>query len=86
MSNRDTLESSRKSGYTCDLEITYYNTSRVPISRITLYNCLLTDATPAEDGTNDPSSTSDIQLTLKYEHFKREYLNNNLSTTPTTND
>lgn len=75
MADRDTLESSRKSSYCCDIKITYFNTTRVPISEITLYNCMLTDATPAEDGTNEASSTSDIQMTLKYEHFKRVYLN-----------
>lgn len=81
IANRETLASNRKSTYCCDIEITYFNTSRVPISRITLYNCLLTDASPNEDGTNDPSSTSDISMSLRYEHFKREYLNNNLSLT-----
>jgi hypothetical protein len=35
---------------------------------------MLTDAAPSEDGTNEPASTSDISVTLKYEHFKRTYL------------
>lgn len=75
MADRDTLKGNRKETYCCDIKITYFNTSRIPISEITLYNCMLTDATPAEDGTNEPSSTSDIQMTLKYEHFRRQYLN-----------
>jgi hypothetical protein len=75
MADRETLKGNRKSTYTCDLEITYFNTSRVPLSKITLYNCILSDATPSEDGTNDPNSTSEISMSLKYEHFKRDYLN-----------
>lgn len=75
MSDRNTLASNRKSTYVCDLEITYFNTSRVPISKITLYNCVLSNASPAEDGTAEASLSSDIQLSLNYEHFERKYLN-----------
>lgn len=74
MADRDTLKGSRKSDYCCELKINYYNTSRNLISTVTLYNCMLTDAAPSEDGTNEPASTSDISVTLKYEHFKRTYL------------
>jgi hypothetical protein len=73
MSHRDTLKGARKSDYCCEIKINYYNTSRKLISSLILYNCMLTDASPAEDGTNEPSSTSDISLTLRYEHFTREY-------------
>jgi hypothetical protein len=75
MANRDNQLANRKETYCCDIKITYYNTSRVPISEIILYNCMLTDASPMEDGTNDPSSSSDISMSLKYEHFERNYMN-----------
>lgn len=75
MANRDTQKGNRKETYTCDIKITYYNTSRVELYELILYNCMLTDASPMEDGTNDSSSTSDIQMTLAYEHFERNYFN-----------
>jgi hypothetical protein len=81
MADRDTLEGNRKSTYCCDIKITYFNTSRIPIQEITLYNCMLTDASPMEDATSDPQTTSDISMTLAYEHFKRKYLNG-VSPTP----
>lgn len=75
MADRDTLKGNRKETYTCDIEIMYYNTSRVPLYKLTLYNCMLTDASPMEDGTNEATSTSDITMSLAYEHFERTYLN-----------
>lgn len=75
MSKRENLKGSRKEAYTCDLEIIYYNTSRVPIEKITLYNCILSQGAPMEDGSNESSSSSDITMSLNYEYFERKYLN-----------
>jgi hypothetical protein len=75
INDRETRTGARKEDYVCDIQITYYNTLKVPIKKITLFNCLLQDGTPNEDGTNDPSSSSDISMSLKYEHYKREHKN-----------
>ena len=73
MAHRDTTKGARKGDYCCNIEITYYNTSRNRIASIILYNCMLTDASIMEDGTNDAGSSSDVSLTLKYEHYERTY-------------
>lgn len=73
IANRDTLFGKRKSAYCAELKIKYYNTSRNLLYHLILYNCMLTDATPQESGTNDPASSSDISLSVKYEHFERKY-------------
>jgi hypothetical protein len=52
------------------------NSSRIDVRHLTFYNCIIMDAPLDENGVEaDGTDRSDIQLSLAFEHYEREFLN-----------
>ena len=76
IADRDTKYSFRKEDVVCDCEMFITNSSRIDVRHLTFYNCIIMDAPLDENGVDaDGTDRSDIQLSLAFEHYEREFLN-----------
>jgi len=73
----DKRYSFRKEDLMAQIGITMFNTSRVPIRKLTFYACIIADRGIQENFTGDEGATnlSEVTLNLNFEHHKRELLN-----------
>ena len=76
IADRDTKYSFRKEDLVCDCEMFITNSSRIDVRHLTFYNCVIMDA-PLDENGADSSGTdrADVQLSLAFEHYEREFLN-----------
>jgi hypothetical protein len=76
VADRDTKYSFRKEDLVCDCEMFILNSSRVDVRHLEFYNCSLVDAPLDESGIDaDGSDRSDVQVSMAFEHYSREFLN-----------
>lgn len=76
ISDRDTKYSFRKDDVVSDCELVLTNSSRISVRKLTFYNCLIQDSTIDENGqAEDGTDRSDIQLSMTFEHYVREFTN-----------
>lgn len=76
ISDRNTKYGFRKGDLVADCQMLILNTGRQRVRTITLYNCTIDDASLNENGVEtDGSDRSDIQLSLSFEHYKRDWDN-----------
>lgn len=76
IADRDTKYSFRKDDLVADCEIKFLNSSRIPVRTIKFFNCIITDKTFDENGVaEDGSDRADVQLTMKFEHYQRDFNN-----------
>ena len=76
IADRDTKYSFRKDDLVADCKIEFLNSSRIPVRTITFFNCIITDKTFDENGVaEDGSDRADVQLTMKFEHYQRDFNN-----------
>jgi hypothetical protein len=76
IADRDTKYSFRKEDVVCDCEMFITNSSRIDVRHLTFYNCIIMDAPLDENGVEaDGTDRGDIQLSLSFEHYEREFLN-----------
>lgn len=76
IADRDTKYSFRKADLVADCKIVFTNSSRIAVRTLEFYNCILTDKTIDENGVGeDGSDRSDVQITLKFEHYSRTFNN-----------
>lgn len=76
ISDRDTKYSFRKDDVVADCELILTNSSRISVRKLTFYNCILQDSSIDENGSPDDSTDrADIQLTMNFEHYRREFTN-----------
>lgn len=76
IADRDTKYSFRKDDLVCDIQLFLTNSSRIDVRTLTFYNCIITDGTVDESGSQDSGSDrADINLSLKFEHYAREFNN-----------
>lgn len=74
--DRDTKYSFRKDDLVCDCNMTLLNSGRQPVRTLKFWNCIIEDATLDESGTeSDGSDRSDIQLSMRFEHYSRDFDN-----------
>jgi len=73
-----TRVSFRKEDTTCTSKFTLFNTSRVPVRSIMMFNNQPSNApiTPEKgDSEQDPSGLNTLDLELSFEHYERNFLN-----------
>lgn len=76
ISDRDTKYSFRKDDTVADCELILTNSSRISVRKLTFYNCQIQDSTVDENGqAEDGTDRSDIQLSMTFEHYNREFTN-----------
>lgn len=76
VADRDTKYSFRKEDLVANCELTITNSSRLSVRTLTFFNCIIADKTVDENGVaEDGSDRSDIQLTLQFEHYNRNFNN-----------
>lgn len=76
IADRDTKYSFRKDDLVCDIQLFLTNSSRIDVRTLTFYNCIITDGTVDEQGqTESATDRADINLSLKFEHYSREFNN-----------
>lgn len=76
VADRDTKYSFRKEDLVANCELTITNSSRLSVRTLTFFNCIIADKTVDENGVaEDGSDRSDIQLTLQFEHYNRNFDN-----------
>lgn len=76
IADRDTKFSFRKDDLVCDCKMIYTNSSRINVRTLTFYNCIITDAQIDENGADsDGTDRADIQLSLAFEHYSRDFDN-----------
>lgn len=76
IADRDTKYSFRKDDLVCDIQLYLTNSSRIDVRTLTFYNCVLQDGTLDESGqAEDGTDRSDLQMSLKFEHYEREFNN-----------
>lgn len=76
IADRDTKYSFRKDDLVADCKIQFLNSSRIAVRTIEFFNCIITDKTFDENGVaEDGSDRADVQLTMKFEHFQRDFNN-----------
>ena len=76
IADRDTKYSFRKEDLIAECKLTFLNSSRIAVRTLTFFNCILTDRTFDENGVaEDGTDRADIQMTMKFEHFQREFNN-----------
>lgn len=76
IADRDTKYSFRKDDVVADCELYITNSSRIDVRYLRFYNCIITDATTDESGATDPGTDrADINISMKFEHYTREFKN-----------
>lgn len=76
IADRDTKYSFRKEDLVAECELVFLNSSRIPVRTLKFHNCILTDRTFDENGVaEDGSDRADVQMSMKFEHFEREFNN-----------
>lgn len=76
IADRDTKYSFRKDDLVADCKLELLNSSRIVVRTLTFYNCIIADKTFDESGVaEDGSDRSDVQLTMNFEHFERNFNN-----------
>ena len=66
----------RKADVVADAQLYLLNSGRQPVRTITLWNCVLDDATFDESGVEtDGGDRADVQVTLRFEHSLRDFNN-----------
>ena len=76
IADRETKYSFRKDDLVCDLQLYLTNSSRIDVRTLTFWNCIIQDASTDESGqAEDGTDRADIQLSLKFEHYSREFNN-----------
>lgn len=74
--DRDTKYSFRKEDLVCDCKLIITNSSRISVRELYFFNCIIMDAPLDESGVEqDGSDRSDIQLSLAFEHYSRDFKN-----------
>ncbi len=76
IADRDTKYSFRKDDLVCDCKLILTNSSRISVRELIFYNCIIIDANLDENGAaEDGNDRADIQLSLFFEHYSREFTN-----------
>ena len=76
IADRDTKYSFRKDDLVCDCKLILTNSSRISVRELIFYKCIITDANLDENGAaEDGGDRADIQLSLFFEHYSREFTN-----------
>ena len=76
IADRDTKYSFRKDDLVCDIQLFLTNSSRIDVRTLTVYNCIITSGDINESGDLDSTSDrADVNLSLKWEHYSREFNN-----------
>lgn len=76
IADRDTKYSFRKDDLVADCKLVLLNSGRIPVRTLTFWNCIIDDASLDENGVeSDGSDRSDIQLSLRFEHYSRDFDN-----------
>lgn len=76
IADRDTKYSFRKSDLVAKCQLTITNSPRIDVRKLTFYGVQLNDAPLDENGADmDGSDRSDVQLSLQFEHYDREFTN-----------
>lgn len=76
IADRDCKYSFRKDDLVADCKLVLTNSSRIEVRTLNFWNCIIQDAPMDENGVaEDGSDRSDIQLTLNFEHYTREFNN-----------
>ena len=73
----DTKYSFRKDDLVAPMiEMIITNSSRIAVRKLTFFNCIIMDGTLDENGTDvDGTDRSDLQLSMQFEHYRREFEN-----------
>ena len=76
ISDRDCKYSFRKDDLVANATLVITNSSRIGVRKLFFYNCIIQDAGIDENGVaEDGSDRSEVPITLKFEHYERDYLN-----------
>lgn len=76
IADRDCKYSFRKDDLVADCRLILTNSSRIEVRELKFYNCIIQDAPMDENGVaEDGSDRSDIQLTMNFEHYERNFKN-----------
>lgn len=76
IADRDSKYSFRKEDLVAKCTYTILNTSRIPVRKLTFYNCYIQDGAYDENGVaEDGGDRADTTLTLTFEHYSRDFLN-----------
>jgi len=76
IADRDTKYSFRKDDLVADCQLFLTNSSRIDVRTLTFYNCVIQDAGVDENGqAEDGTDRADVTLSMKFEHYKREFNN-----------
>ena len=76
IADRDTKYSFRKDDLVADCLMVLTNSSRIAVRTLKFYNCIIQDAPLDESGVDqDGSDRADVQLSMKFEHYEREWKN-----------
>lgn len=76
IADRDTKYSFRKDDLVCDCKLTITNSSRIGVRTLNFWNCIIMDAPLDENGADmDGTDRADVQLTLFFEHYERNFDN-----------
>ena len=73
----DTKFSFRKDALVAPMiELIITNSSRISVRRLKFYNCIIMDGTMDENGMDqDGTDRADIQLSMAFEHYQRDFDN-----------
>lgn len=76
IADRDTKYSFRKDDLVCDCRLQLTNSSRIEVRELIFYNCIIMDAALDENGQQDSGTDrADIQLSMAFEHYERNFKN-----------
>lgn len=76
VADRNTKYSFRKEDLVANCQLIITNSSRLAVRTLEFFNCIIADKTVDENGVaEDGSDRSDIQLTLQFEHYNRNFDN-----------
>ena len=76
IADRDTRYSFRKDDLVGDCQLFITNSSRIDVRTLTFYNVVIQDGTIDENGAlESESDRADVTMTLKFEHYSRNFDN-----------
>lgn len=76
IADRDTKYSFRKDDLVADCQMVLLNSGRQSVRKLTFWNCIIEDAGLDENGAeSDGSDRADIQLSMRFEHYTRDWDN-----------
>ena len=76
IADRDTKYSFRKDDVVADCQLVLTNSSRLAVRTLNFYNCVIMDAPLDENGVDaDGTDRADVQLSLAFEHYERNFDN-----------